>query len=40
MQTLYLIITIAVTFFVVFFPIFLVLLLIRTEHGKSRRIGR
>ena len=39
MQTLDLIITIAVTFFVVSFPIFLILLLILTEHEKARRIG-
>ena len=40
MQTLYLIITIGVTFAVIFFPILLILIMIRTEHGRSRRIGR
>jgi hypothetical protein len=40
MQTLYLMITIGVTFVVIFFPILLILMMIRTNHGKSRGIGR
>lgn len=40
MQTLYLVFTIGVTFAVVFFPILLILIMIRTEHVRSRGIGR